>query len=220
MRPSITSACCLLLAACHSTSSNRVFPLVGGVAPGPVVVRVDIDDRNPAPPALSFDVDCTALPYAKGEERDFCYKHGCWAVTKHDRGTIVACSCGEFGGFVLWYGKGGSLLQTLVAGDVPETLISDGEALLCVTGISHLSLSEGTIRAFRLVNDRWESAGSTSLAKQVDCIDIEADGSLILKLMWDGGTFRYRAGALEQLPSSSPPNTTQQPTGAPSGAGG
>jgi hypothetical protein len=183
--------------ACASDPSSvtRVFPLVAGADPRSGIQRVDIDDHKQAPPALSFEVDCRALPYAKGEERDFCYRNGSWAVARHERGIIVACSCGEFGGFVLWYSKRGELLQTLLGG-------------------------EGAVHAFRLVDERWRPVGSTALAKQVDRICVEADGSLVLELMWDGGTFRYRAGALEQLPSSVPPNTTQQPTDAPSGAGG
>lgn len=158
---------------------------------------------------MSFEVDCRALPYAKGEERDFCYEWGSWTVLTHDRGILVACACGEFGGFVLWYTRSGELLQTLIAGDVPQTLMSDGDALICVTGISHLGISEGAIRAFRLVDDRWQLVGLTPLAKEVDRTDIEPDGSLVLKLMWDAGTFRYRAGSLEQLSSPSPPNSAQ-----------
>ncbi|MBL9076650.1 MAG: hypothetical protein JNL08_04050 [Planctomycetes bacterium] len=172
---------------------------------------MDIDQRKSAPPSLSFEVDCKALPYAKGEERDFCYRWGHWGVIHHERGIIVACACGEFGGFVLWYSKGGDLLQTLIAGDVPQALLADGDALLCVTGISHLSISEGAIHSFRLVDDRWQPVGSTTLAKEVESLDMEADGSLVLKLMWDGSRFRCRAGALEQLPPSSPPNTHKAP---------
>jgi hypothetical protein len=222
MKPSMLLACSLAVVACASDPSSvtRVFPLVAGADPRSGIQRVDIDDHKQAPPALSFEVDCRALPYAKGEERDFCYRNGSWAVARHERGIIVACSCGEFGGFVLWYSKRGELLQTLLGGDVPQALICDCEGLLCVTGLSHLSLSEGAVHAFRLVDERWRPVGSTALAKQVDRICVEADGSLVLELMWDGGTFRYRAGALEQLPSSVPPNTTQQPTDAPSGAGG
>ena len=222
MKPSMLFACSLTLIACaaNPNPATRVFPLVAGVDTRSAIQRVDIDGHMQAPPALSFEVDCRALPYAKGEERDFCYQNGSWAVSRHERGIIVACSCGEFGGFVLWYSKKGDLLQTLIGGDVPQALFCDGEALLCVTGLSHLSLSEGAIHAFRLVDDRWRPVGSKALAKQADRISIEADGSLVFELMWDGGTVRYRAGAMEQLPSSAPPNTTHQSTDAPSGAGG
>lgn len=219
MKASMLLACSLALVACASnpSPSARVFPLVAGAATRSGIQIVDIYNRKQAPPALSFEVDCTALPYAKGQERDFCYQHGRWAVSSHERGILVACACGEFGGFVLWYSKNGDLLQTLIGGDVPQTLLCDGEALLCVTGLSHLTTSEGAIHAFRLVRDRWQPVGSTALAKQADRIGVEADGSIVLELMFDGGTFRYRAGALEPLPSSAPPNTTEQPTSAPSG---
>lgn len=175
-------------------------------------VRVDIDRHQSGPPSLDFEVDCSALPYAEDEERDFCYKWGRWAVLRHERGIIVACSCGEFGGFVLWYDKGGTLLQTLLAGDIPQTLIADQDALLCVTGITHLSISEGAIQAFRLFDDRWQAVSATPLAKQAETIEIEEDGSLLIRLVFDAGALRYRAGIVEQLPSRTPPNSTQQPT--------
>lgn len=210
-------ACSLLLVACSCASTTRAFPLVAGVAPRSAITRVDIDVRKHVPPALSFEVDCTALPYEKGRERDFCYEFGSWAVVQHERGIVVACSCGEFGGFVSWYGKDGHLLQTLLAGDVPQTLLCDGDALLCVTGLSHLNISKGAICAFRRVDDRWQQAGSTALPRQVDRMHVDPDGSVVLQLMWDGGTFRYRAGALEQLPSASS-SMTSQPNVSPSGA--
>ncbi len=220
MRSSIIAACHLFLVACSSTASDRVYPLVVGVTADSALTRVDIDERNSGPPPLGFEVDCKALPYANGEERDFCYKHGSWAVAHHERGIVVACSCGEFGGFVSWYGKDGAFRQTLVAGEVPRTLVSDDEALLCITGISHLSISEGSIRAFRLVGDVWQPVGPNALARQADSVRIEPDGSVVLELLWDGGTFRYRAGVLEQLPSSSPADAPMQPTGASCDAGG
>lgn len=191
----------LSLAACvsHPPAGTREFPLLAGGGTKTALVRVDIDNRKPAPPPLKFEVDCTSLPYAKGEERDFCYTQGAWGVLRHERGIIVACSCGEFGGFVLWYGKDGSLLQKLIAGDVPQTLIADEHALLCVTGISHLSLSRGAIQAFRLVEDRWQAVATTPLAKETDSIETEPDGSLTFKLKWDGGVFRYRAGVLQPV---------------------
>src|SRR5262249_13563849 len=163
------------------------------------------------------EVDCTALPYAKGEERDFCYQWGHWGVCTHEGGVLVACNCGEFGGFVLWYNKHGDLLQTLIAGDIPQILISDGDGFLCVTGISHVGISKGAMEAFRLVDDRWEPVGSTKLAREAERVEIEPDGSLVIQLTRAAGTFRYRAGVLEQLPSSLP-NSAQQPTSAPSGA--
>lgn len=206
-------ACSLALSACASkpNPATRLFPLVAGVDTRSRMQRMDIDGHEQAPPALSFDVDCRALSYAKGEERDFCYQNGSWAVSRHARGIIVACSCGEFGGFVLWYSKRGDLLQTLIGGDVPQALFYDSEALLCVTGLSHLTLSKGAVHGFKLVDDRWRPVGSTALAMQADRITVEADGSLVFELIEDGGTFRYRAGFLEQLPSSAPPDTHEAP---------
>ena len=117
-------------------------------------------------------------------------------MLEHERGVLVACSCGEFGGFVLSYGKDGNLLQTLVAGDNPRTLIADQSTLLLVTGITHLGISKAELRTFRLVDDRWQPVAATPLPKDVESILLEPDGSILLRLMFDAGVCRYRAGRL------------------------
>ncbi|MFY9344807.1 MAG: hypothetical protein WAT39_20105 [Planctomycetota bacterium] len=205
-----------------------MFPLLAGGATTSDLVRVDIDERTSAPPSLEFEVDCTALPYAKGEERSFCYENGAWAVLRHECGIVVACSCGEFGGFVLWYSTNGALIQTLVAGDVPQTLIADKDSLLCVTGLTHLVISMGCIRTFRRSDDRWQEVSSMPLAKQADSIGIEPDGGILFRFdpdgglgvepdgsaVWNrvpnGGVHRYRAGVVEVLPTAAPPDMAQR----------
>ena len=79
-------------------------------------------------------------------------------------------------------------------------MIADRDTLLCVTGITHLNISEGELRTFRRVDDRWQPVATTPLTKDVEHIEIEPDGSILLRLMFDAGVFRYRAGAVERLP--------------------
>ena len=191
-------ACLPVLVAC-AVGTERRFPLVAGAATRSAILRADIDEHRNGPPPVEFEVDCSALPYAKGEEREFCYEWGSWAVVELDRGILVACGCGEFGGFVAWYARGGGLLQTLITGDVPKTLIADSEALVCVTGLTHLNSSTGAVHGFRLVGERWQALGATALPKDVASVAIEADGSLRLDLHDSGGAFRYRTGTLEGL---------------------
>lgn len=199
----------LIVGACASTSLRpmREFPLVAGGSTTAAVRRVDVNERVWGPPDLAFEVECIGLDYAKGEERDFCYRWGSWFVLPLEHGMLVACNIGEFGGFVLWYSKRGELLQTLIASECPQTLISDGEALVCVTGLSHLTMSHGTLEAFRLVGSRWQWVGSTKLAREAACVAIEPDGGLLVELGSEAGLFRYRAGDLERLPSLSPKAT-------------
>ena len=194
------------LASCTGCppETGRLFPLLPWCETRSDLVRVDIDSHRSAPPPPEFEVDCSALPCAKGEERDFCYKWGSWCVLRHEQGIIVACSCGEFGGFVLWYKRDGTLLQTLIAGDQPQTLIADDGALLCVTGITHLSISKGGIQSFRLVDGCWHVVASRPLPKDIDSISIEPDGSRVFELSFDGGVYRYRAGCLQPLPPATP----------------
>lgn len=194
------SSLLLVLAACAvpPTIKSREYPLVAGASASGTVRRVDVDERRAGPPPVSFDVDCTALPYAKGEEHAFCYKNGHWAVMEREDGTLVGCSCGEFGGFVLWYGKGGELLQTLASGHGAQSLVCDGEALFCITGLTHLTESKGRWHSFKKTGDRWTRVDSYTLIAQVERLDLEPDGGLLLELKFGNGTFRYRAGELEQ----------------------
>ena len=188
----------VLLGACRGVPS-RTFPLVEGAGCAAAVQRVDIDWHVSGPPPVTFDVDCTSLPYAKGSEREFCYSNGYWAIVNLPTGLIVACNCGEFGGFVLWYSRAGELQQTLLAGDIPKSFLCDGESLVCITGISHLDISEGAVHGFRLQGDRWQHVATSRLPSEADRVQLEPDGGLLLGLHRDEGAYRYRAGHLEAV---------------------
>lgn len=196
----------LIMVACKNTPSpaRSAFSLVQGVEPGPGIQRVDIDNRMVGPQSLTFEVDCSAIRHSEGRQRDLCYFHGGWAVLRHERGILVACGCGEFGGFVLWYGEEGNLRQTVLRIAEPLTLICSGGAFLCVAGLSHGVSSSGSIHAFRLVDDWWEPVSSTTLAAEPERVGVDPDGSLVLKLKKEAGIFRYRAGTLEPIPTSYP----------------
>lgn len=186
--------------ACRAVPSgpSRAFPLVEGASCDAEVQRVDIDEHVHGPPPVAFEVDCTSLPYAKGREKEFCSEVGSWGIVNLPTGLIVGCDCGEFGGFVLWYSKAGELLQTLPVGDIPpQSFLCDGEALLCITGLSHLSMSKGFLYGFVLRGNRWQHVATTPLPEQVDRVQLEADGGLLLDLKWEGGRYRYRVGRLE-----------------------
>jgi len=197
----VTSLAGMVAVACAvgPPASTRSVPLIPGGDRDSALVRADLSGNSGGPPPVDFEVDCSALPYAKGEERAFCYMSGRWAVLRHERGILVACGCGEFGGFVSWYGHDGTLRQTLVDGDVPKTLIADRGSLVCVTGLSHLGNSKADVRTFRLDGDRWHAVATTPLARDVDRIDVLADGSLRFELAFEGGAWRYRAGVVEPV---------------------
>ena len=162
------------------------------------MLRADVDSKWKGKSGVPFDVDCSPLPYAKGAERDFCYGEGSWATLRLEAGTLVACSCGEFGGFMQWYAPSGALLQTLIAGANPQVLFTDGKTLLCVTGISHLDISEGAVHSFHRKAGRWSTGDSADLPSEAKDVVLEDDGVLLLSTR-SGAKLRYRGGVLERV---------------------
>ncbi len=131
------------------------------------------------------------------------WQFGAWAILPMDGGRLIACACGEFGGFAQWHDPRDRLLQVLVA-DTVQTLIGDDRVLLCITGITHLQISEGAIHAFRREGERWVPLGRTELPSQADRIEVAADGSLVLQLHREGVTMRYAEGQLSWLDRAGP----------------
>lgn len=205
----------LLFGACAApdvTAPHRIPLFAGEESAGPLR-RADIDIHETGPPSVPFLVDCTALPYAKGEEQRFCYEWGSWMTLQLDGGILIACNVGEFGGFVHWYDNEGNLVQTLVV-DNPIIFLCDDQVLLCVTGLSHLSMSSGSIRAFRRASSGWVSLGVVELPREPRRMEVEDDGSLLFHLYRDGETLRYRSGRLSPMVEGVQPNKRYHRTSA------
>ena len=172
--------------------------LLGACAIAPAglgMMRDDVDMRSLGQPPVKFNVDCTPLRSAAGGERELCYASGAWCKLDLASGTVLGCNCGEFGGFLQFYPADGGAVETLIRGDTPKCVMSDGLRILCVTGRSHLSLSAGAVYEFELAEGRWRATAHCVLPTEPEAIDCEGDGPLRLEL-FDGSVLWYSSGTL------------------------
>lgn len=186
-------ACCILIIAAACTCGPWFFR--GAKSSQGDIARVDIDQAKKGAPDVGFEVDCGSLRNIDGSAREFCYANGSWGHLDLGCGFVVACNCGEYGGFLQWYDDSGRLLQTMLSIVSPKCIIMHKGVLICVSGLTHMTASSCDVYSWQLGGSRWERVFERAYDSEPREIRMSAESGLCL-VMWEGVDVRLSWSAL------------------------
>jgi len=160
----------VLLAACGGeTPAVRAPLLAGRPLAGPVRLAAFGADKVKQ---LPFEVDPKSLIADQVAPEEF-------LLVELDDGYLVGTNVGEWRGGIWWFSRDGSKREHLIE-DNCVAIATDGRLFVCLTGLAHLTLTEGYVTILERTAGHWRSCTSVPLPGEPYDVELEADNSLLM----------------------------------------
>ncbi|WP_316792152.1 hypothetical protein [Pedobacter frigoris] len=100
-------------------------------------------------------------------------------VAKVDDGYLIGFNGGEFGGSLYWYSKDGERFYKVSNHSVIQ-YIKRGNKLYAIEGLTHMSVSEGSIIELKKISGKWTAERYVELPLGPTAVALDKKGSFIV----------------------------------------